>query len=65
MALTAEEAAMDDVLYKLISWFLDRTSDRQQSDLAAWLRLLRDVARKQFMSKALLSKIRTEFPIIT
>jgi ESCRT-I complex subunit TSG101 len=61
MDLVAEDLAIQDTIYAVSKVFLD---GKAKFNLAVDLRYVRDLAREQFMAKALLAKIRREFPII-
>lgn len=59
--LTTEEMSLEDTLYSMGKAFLD---GKLNVPLATYLKSVRDVARDQFMVKALILKIRKEFPLI-
>ena len=61
MELVAEDLAIQDTIYAISKAFLD---GRASFGLIVYLRHVRDLARDQFMAKALLAKIRREFPLI-
>jgi len=49
--------ALQDCIYALSTAF-----ERGSLDLATYLRVVRDLAKKEFMSKALMLKIREAYP---
>lgn len=59
--LTAEDLAYQDTIYSLSTAF---NEGKTSLDLAVYLKTIRDLARKQFMARALRVKIRTKYPII-
>ncbi len=61
--LHAENLALDDTIYTVSKLFLDQKPTDKAMSLSVCLRHLRELAREQFMTRALFRKIRSEhFP---